>query len=61
MKVYEEDFLTEREAREALANEKDLLQHSISRLQQKNKELLRELKMSQDGKGHKSRYLKQKC
>lgn len=54
--MYEEDFLSEREARESLASEKDMLEHNITRLQQKNKELMRELKLSQDGKGHKMRY-----
>lgn len=48
MKVFEEDFLSEREARESLANERDMLRDKLGCLQKQNKELLKELKKSPD-------------
>lgn len=49
MKVYEEDFISEREARETLIAEKQILESNINCLKQKNKELLKQLHTTDEG------------
>lgn len=48
IKIYEEDFISEREARESLANEKEVLERKLNDLLLHNKELLKELNESHD-------------
>lgn len=46
MKVYEEDFLTMRSAKEALASDKHVLEHNLRTLTQENAKLKKQLRVS---------------